>query len=169
LRASKTEKKVQISVYCGAQTRGSIHTQGASGRQRTIAMAGSTTLHSNENDSRPHAPSAALERFSYDDGVVRAFMMASVAWGIVGMLVGVLAALQLADPRFNLGLEWLSFGRIRPLHTNAVIFAFAGLVNPLVAAVLMPLSGLTVLVVALRMPDFDIPAAEDAAALQGGR
>ena len=55
-----------------------------------------------------------LERFSYDDAVVRWFMMASVFWGIVGMLVGVLAALQLADPRFNLGLEWVSFGRIRP-------------------------------------------------------
>jgi cytochrome c oxidase cbb3-type subunit I/II len=60
-------------------------------------------------------------------------MGASVVWGIVGMLVGVLVALQLADPRFNLGLEWTSFGRLRPLHTNAVIFAFAG--NAIFAAV----------------------------------
>ena len=77
--------------------------------------------------------SGALESFSYDDAVVRWFMGASVLWGIVGMLVGVLVALQLADPRFNLGLEWLSFGRLRPLHTNAVIFAFAG--NAIFAAV----------------------------------
>ncbi|RLS67526.1 MAG: cytochrome-c oxidase, cbb3-type subunit I [Planctomycetota bacterium] len=73
------------------------------------------------------------ERFSYDDGVVRGFMFASLGWSVVGMLVGVLAALQLSDPRFNFGLEWLSFGRIRPLHTNAVIFAFAG--NAIFAAV----------------------------------
>jgi cytochrome c oxidase cbb3-type subunit I/II len=74
-----------------------------------------------------------MERFSYDDAVVRMFMGASMLWGIVGMLVGVIVALQLADPRFNMGLEWLSFGRLRPLHTNAVIFAFAG--NAIFAAV----------------------------------
>jgi cytochrome c oxidase cbb3-type subunit I/II len=78
-------------------------------------------------------PSTALERFSYDDAVVRWFMGASVLWAIVGMLVGVVIALQLADPRFNLGIEWTSFGRLRPLHTNAVIFAFAG--NAIFAAV----------------------------------
>ncbi len=76
---------------------------------------------------------SALERFSYDDAVVRWFMGASLLWGVVGMLVGVIVALQLADPRFNLGLQWLSFGRLRPLHTNAVIFAFAG--NAIFAAV----------------------------------
>jgi cytochrome c oxidase cbb3-type subunit I/II len=76
---------------------------------------------------------AGRDRFSYDDAIVRMFMGASMVFGIVGMLVGVLAALQLADPRFNLGLEWFSFGRIRPLHTNAVIFAFAG--NAIFAAV----------------------------------
>ena len=79
------------------------------------------------------ASGVRLERFSYDDDIARKFMAASMLWGVVGMLVGVLAALQLADPRFNLGLEWLSFGRIRPLHTNAVIFAFAG--NAIFAAV----------------------------------
>jgi cytochrome c oxidase cbb3-type subunit I/II len=96
-------------------------------------MAGSATLHSSDDHSLTNATPVALERFSYDDAIVRSFMMASVGWGIVGMLVGVIAALQLADPRFNLGLEWLSFGRIRPLHTNAVIFAFAG--NAIFAAV----------------------------------
>jgi cytochrome c oxidase cbb3-type subunit I/II len=82
----------------------------------------------------PDQPAAAgtLERFSYDDAVVRKFLAATVIWGIVGMLVGVVVALQLADPRLNLG-EWFSFGRLRPLHTNAVIFAFAG--NAIFAAV----------------------------------
>ena len=89
---------------------------------------------SGDQPSRLHAAGkGVLERFSYDDAVVRWFMGASILWGIVGMLVGVIVALQLADPRFNMGLEWLSFGRLRPLHTNAVIFAFAG--NAIFAAV----------------------------------
>ena len=72
-----------------------------------------------------------LDRFSYDDSVVRKFLLATVLWAVVGMLVGVIIAIQLAWPSFNnpgntmLG-EFLSFGRLRPLHTNAVIFAFAG-------------------------------------------
>jgi cytochrome c oxidase cbb3-type subunit I/II len=74
-----------------------------------------------------------MERFSYDDDIVRKFVYATVVWGVVGLLVGVIIALQLADPRFNFGVEWLSFGRLRPLHTNAVIFAFAG--NAIFAAV----------------------------------
>lgn len=61
----------------------------------------------------------------YDDAVVRAFIIASMAWGIVGMLVGVIVALQLAWWPANLP-PWLSFGRLRPVHTNAVIFAFVG-------------------------------------------
>ncbi|MBI5836880.1 MAG: cytochrome-c oxidase, cbb3-type subunit I [Candidatus Eisenbacteria bacterium] len=67
-----------------------------------------------------------LESFKYDDAVVRKFLFATIVWGLVGMLVGLLAALQLANPLFNFNIPWLSFGRIRPLHTNAVIFAFAG-------------------------------------------
>ena len=67
-----------------------------------------------------------LDAFSYDDDIVRKFMVACVAWGAIGMLVGVLIALQLANPVFNLGLPFTSFGRLRPLHTNAVIFAFGG-------------------------------------------
>ncbi|WP_058935822.1 cytochrome-c oxidase, cbb3-type subunit I [Roseateles depolymerans] len=63
---------------------------------------------------------------SYDDGVVRAFALASVLWGVVGMLVGVVIAAQLAWPELNFGIPWLSYGRLRPLHTNAVIFAFGG-------------------------------------------
>ncbi|HET9064207.1 MAG TPA: cytochrome-c oxidase, cbb3-type subunit I [Gemmatimonadales bacterium] len=73
------------------------------------------------------APSVAvLDEFSYDDAIVRKFLFATIIWGAVGMLVGLIIALQLAHPAFNLGLEWTSFGRLRPLHTNAVIFAFAG-------------------------------------------
>ena len=74
------------------------------------------------------APAAPLTReveVTFDDRIVRRFILASAIWAAVGMLVGVLAALQLAFPELNLA-PWLSFGRIRPLHTNAVIFAFVG-------------------------------------------
>ncbi|MEK7838021.1 MAG: cbb3-type cytochrome c oxidase subunit I, partial [candidate division NC10 bacterium] len=67
-----------------------------------------------------------MERFVYDDGIVRMFLLATVVWGAVGTAVGLLIALQLVDPLFNFQTPWLSFGRLRPLHTNAVIFAFAG-------------------------------------------
>ncbi len=66
-----------------------------------------------------------LESFAYDDAIVRKFMWATMVWGLVGFLVGLIIAIQLATPAANLA-PWLSFGRLRPLHTNAVIFAFAG-------------------------------------------
>ncbi|MGB4813330.1 MAG: cytochrome-c oxidase, cbb3-type subunit I [Methylophilaceae bacterium] len=62
----------------------------------------------------------------YHDGVIRQFSIMAVVWGVVGMLVGVIIASQLVWPELNLGLPWTSFGRLRPLHTNAVIFAFGG-------------------------------------------
>jgi cytochrome c oxidase cbb3-type subunit 1 len=62
----------------------------------------------------------------YNDTVVRQFSIMAVIWGVVGMLVGVIIAAQLYIPELNLGLPWTSFGRLRPLHTNAVIFAFGG-------------------------------------------
>jgi len=73
------------------------------------------------------AKGAALEerRIEYYDDPVRWFTIASVGWGIVGMLVGVIVALQLAYWQANVH-PWLSYGRLRPLHTNAVIFAFVG-------------------------------------------
>jgi cytochrome c oxidase cbb3-type subunit I/II len=77
--------------------------------------------------------SMAVERFAYDDAIVRKFVAASLLWGAVGMLVGLWLALEMAFPQLNLGIPWLSFGRLRPLHTNAVIFAFAG--NAIFAAV----------------------------------
>src|SRR4029078_11123844 len=69
---------------------------------------------------------ASIAPATYNDTVVRQFSLMSVVWGVVGMLVGVVIASQLAWPELNLGIPWLSYGRLRPLHTNAVIFAFGG-------------------------------------------
>ena len=63
---------------------------------------------------------------TYTDDAVRGFALAAVVWGLVGMLVGCLIAAQLAFPDITYGIPWLSYGRLRPLHTNAVIFAFGG-------------------------------------------
>ena len=68
---------------------------------------------------------AKIETFSYDNTSVRNFAIATVVWGAVGMLVGLIAAFQLIWPELNY-TQYLNFGRIRPLHTNAVIFAFVG-------------------------------------------
>ncbi len=67
-----------------------------------------------------------LEQFSYDDQIVRLFIIATLIWGAVAMLLGVTIAFQLADWHVNLNLPWITFGRLRPLHTNAAIFAFCG-------------------------------------------
>src|SRR5690606_15204678 len=64
------------------------------------------------------------ETFNY--GVVRQFTIATIFWGVVGMAVGVLIASQLIWPELNFNTPWLSYGRLRPLHTNGVIFAFGG-------------------------------------------
>ncbi|MCY3768444.1 MAG: cytochrome-c oxidase, cbb3-type subunit I [Gammaproteobacteria bacterium] len=63
---------------------------------------------------------------SYNDRIVKQFAIMTVVWGVVGMLVGVLIAAQLAWPILNFDIPWLTYGRLRPLHTNAVIFAFGG-------------------------------------------
>lgn len=68
----------------------------------------------------------SLEQFSYDNKIVKYFGVATIAWGLVGMLVGLIVAVQLFLPEANLGNPYTTFGRIRPLHTNAVIFAFVG-------------------------------------------
>lgn len=70
-----------------------------------------------------------IEQFQYDNRITRAFGTASFIWALVGMLVGLILALQLIFPALNLsegGFQYLTFGRLRPLHTNAVIFAFVG-------------------------------------------
>nr|WP_290622180.1 cytochrome-c oxidase, cbb3-type subunit I [Kangiella sp.] len=69
-----------------------------------------------------------LKKDNYNYKVIRQFAVMSVVWGIVGMAVGVLIAAQLMFPALNFDTSWLSFGRLRPLHTNAVIFAFGGCV-----------------------------------------
>jgi cytochrome c oxidase cbb3-type subunit I/II len=67
-----------------------------------------------------------VQQFNYDNKTVKYFIIATMVWGAVALIVGLLIALQLAFPAFNLGIEYTSFGRTRPLHTNAVIFAFIG-------------------------------------------
>src|ERR1700759_3206400 len=62
----------------------------------------------------------------YNDIVVRQFTVMTVVWGIVGMAVGAFIAAELIWPALSLDIPWLSYGRLRPLHTNAVIFAFGG-------------------------------------------
>ena len=66
------------------------------------------------------------EQTTYNDKVVRQFAIMTIVWGIVGMAVGVFIAAQLAWPALNFDIPWLTFSRLRPLHTNAVIFAFGG-------------------------------------------
>ncbi|MFO0649110.1 MAG: cytochrome-c oxidase, cbb3-type subunit I [Polyangiales bacterium] len=81
---------------------------------------------STENEKASHGEAEASKvRITYDDGLARMFVWASVIFGVVGMLVGLIVALQLADHRANVA-PLLTFGRLRPLHTNAVIFAFVG-------------------------------------------
>jgi len=67
-----------------------------------------------------------IEKFNYDNKIVRDFGIATIIFGVVGMIVGLLAAVQLYEPAANLGNQYTTFGRIRPLHTNAIIFAFVG-------------------------------------------
>jgi len=67
-----------------------------------------------------------IEKFSYDNKIVRNFGVATIVWGIIGMTVGLLAAIQLFWPFMNFETQYTTFGRIRPIHTNGVIFAFVG-------------------------------------------
>lgn len=68
----------------------------------------------------------SLERFHYDNKLPKAFLYATILWGVVGMLVGLLVAFQMAFPVLNFDFAYTTFGRVRPIHTNAVIFAFVG-------------------------------------------
>ncbi len=82
-----------------------------------------------------------IEKFNYDNRIVRNFIIATIIFGVVGMLVGLTAAIQLYAPEANMGTPYTSFGRIRPLHTNAIIFAFVG--NAIFAGVYYSLQRLT--------------------------
>jgi len=79
------------------------------------------------------APDSTLETYYFDDAIVRKFLVAMFIWGAVAMLVGLYVALDMVYPALNFGQPFLAFGRLRPLHTNAAIFAFAG--NAIFAAV----------------------------------
>jgi cytochrome c oxidase cbb3-type subunit I/II len=74
----------------------------------------------------PSGRAGAVETFRYDNSIVRAFAVATVVWGIVGMTAGLLCAVQLFFPAANLNFQFVTFGRLRPVHTNAVVFAFVG-------------------------------------------
>ncbi len=78
------------------------------------------------NTPNRNLASIQLDEFQYDNKIVRDFAIATVLFGLIGMLVGLLAAFQLVYPNINFDLPFTTFGRIRPLHTNAVIFAFVG-------------------------------------------
>lgn len=67
-----------------------------------------------------------LQQFHYDNKIVKNFLYATIIWGVIGMSVGLLLAFMFIFPSVTDGISWLSFGRLRPLHTNAVIFAFVG-------------------------------------------
>src|SRR3954449_698005 len=71
-------------------------------------------------------PQARIETFQYDNTIVRNFAIATAGWALVAFLVGLIVALKLVFPAFLSGIPFLSYGRLRPLHTNAAIFAFAG-------------------------------------------
>ncbi len=83
--------------------------------------------------SEGKANEPVLEEFFYDDAIVRQFIVAMFVWGAISMLVGLIASLDMVFPSLNFGLPFLTFARLRPLHTNGAIFAFAG--NAIFAAV----------------------------------
>jgi cytochrome c oxidase cbb3-type subunit I/II len=93
------------------------------GQGMVSSQPGNDAIYSPMNESRA---AANVETFKYDNRIVRAFAIATVVWGIVGFSAGLLIACQLFWPQLNLNLQFTSFGRLRPLHTNAVIFAFVG-------------------------------------------
>ncbi|MFN0137280.1 MAG: cytochrome-c oxidase, cbb3-type subunit I [Phycisphaerae bacterium] len=91
--------------------------------------------HASKSSSRPYGEQEAtrIEHFKYDDKISRAFLTATLVWALVGTLAGLIVAMLLVLPWLSLGIPYLTFGRLRPLHTNAAIFAFAG--NALFTAV----------------------------------
>lgn len=96
-------------------------------------MAQEALVDSQGQDGGSSGAGPQLESVVYDDGIARAFLMATIFWGLVSFVVGLIAAIQLAWPQMNMGISLITFGRLRPVHTNAAIFAFAG--NAIFAAV----------------------------------
>jgi cytochrome c oxidase cbb3-type subunit I/II len=91
-------------------------------------MSSETLVHDEPQDRerRTGITGVGIETFQYDNHIVRAFAIATAIWGLVGTATGLLIACQLFWPQLNLDTPFTTFGRIRPLHTNAVIFAFVG-------------------------------------------
>ncbi len=89
-------------------------------------MSEQTTMTGGLLEREPRGPASRVETFKYDNHIVRAFAIATVIWGFVGTTAGLLIACQLFFPNLNFNTPFTTFGRIRPLHTNAVIFAFVG-------------------------------------------
>ena len=81
---------------------------------------------SNASEQVSTHSSVALDKFFYDNKIVKWFAYATIIWGLAGMLFGLWAALQLVFPALNFSTAETTFGRVRPVHTNAVIFAFVG-------------------------------------------
>src|SRR5262245_24313467 len=116
-------------LLCGALGRGGRRFPPIQRARRAAPPGPRLRTHSQNrlmSTTRHAAPAGTKIRIEYDDTPVRQFMIASIFWGIIGMIVGVLIATQLAVWQANFGTSWLTFGRLRPLHTNAVIFAFVG-------------------------------------------
>jgi cytochrome c oxidase cbb3-type subunit I/II len=90
------------------------------------AVAANARLETHIARQEPQLMAKALEEFTYDDDIVRKFTFATIIWALVATLVGLFIALELVMPGISGGLSFMSFGRLRPLHTNAAIFAFAG-------------------------------------------
>jgi cytochrome c oxidase cbb3-type subunit I/II len=86
----------------------------------------STISHSAQFEQSASMPAVQTEKFFYDNRIVKMFAYATIFWGIVGMLAGLFAAFELVFPGLNMGTAATTFGRVRPVHTNAVIFAFVG-------------------------------------------
>ena len=91
-----------------------------------------STVATDTRQSSTHT-TGEMESFSYDDAIVRMFVTATIVWGLAATLVGVIVAVFLVLPQLTGGLPWFTFGRLRPVHTNAAIFAFAG--NGIFAAI----------------------------------
>lgn len=89
-------------------------------------MQSESTSSKGSEEVTSNSTSGVVETFYYDNQTVRLFIVATTIFGIIGMTVGLLVALQFVFPELNFGLQYTTFGRIRPLHTNAVIFAFVG-------------------------------------------
>ncbi|MEM6628732.1 MAG: cytochrome-c oxidase, cbb3-type subunit I [Bacteroidota bacterium] len=86
----------------------------------------STKTITNPQVTSPPGQTRNIETFYYDNQIVRAFFIATAIWGMAGFLVGLIVALQMVIPTLTEGISFLSYGRLRPLHTNAAIFAFVG-------------------------------------------